>query len=433
MSNWQRVTLLGALALAATQPLNAATDEEVIATLQAQIVALSQRLDQAEARSRLNQSETQSRLDKIEALGLDQIKARAQIYERTYAAQQIAASSDLPSSSSWTDRIQLNGDMRYRHETIDAENSSERNRQRIRARTHLKARVNDSVTVGFGLATGGDDPVSSNQTLGNGLSSKSVRIDLAYFDWTTPVEGLSVIGGKFENPFRRAGSNGLLWDSDLRPEGAALTFNRGALTATVVGLWTEESATEDDTFALASQLDWRHALGDDVGLLAGIGYYNFVDVKGEPALFDRNPRGNSVDAAGNYLFGFEEVEAFAELSFNIAELPVTLFADYVRNLDAGDFDTGYAIGGKISLRAGSRPLQLAYIYQDLEADAVLGLLTDSDFVGGGTDGKGHILKIGYPLTDKISLRGTLFLNERDGNLGTEEDYDRLQLDVSFKY
>ena len=39
---------------------------------------------------------------------------------------------------------------------------------RIRARTELSARINDAVTVGFGLATGGDDPVSTNQTLGDG-------------------------------------------------------------------------------------------------------------------------------------------------------------------------------------------------------------------------------------------------------------------------
>ena len=407
MSKWHLATLLGALALAVAQPLNAATDDAIIASLQAQIAALTQRLDRLESHSK--------------------------IPERSYTAPQIAASSDQPSTANWTDRIQLKGDMRYRHEVIDAENSSERHRQRIRARTELKAQVNDAVSVGFGLATGGDDPVSTNQTLGNGLSSKSVRIDLAYFDWVTPIEGLTVTGGKFENPFRRAGGNGLLWDSDLRPEGGAIIFNRGALTATAVALWTEESSNDDDSFVLASQFGWRQALGDDVRLLAGVGYYNFVDTKGEPVFFDGDPRGNSVDAFGNYLFGFEEIEAFAELSFNVADLPVTLFADYVRNLDAGDFDTGYAIGGKIKLRAGSRPLQLSYIYQDLEADAVLGLLTDSDFVGGGTDGKGHILKVGYALTNKISLRGTLFLNERGGNLGTEEDYDRLQLDVSFKY
>ncbi|MFB3103355.1 MAG: hypothetical protein ACE1ZA_00380, partial [Pseudomonadales bacterium] len=64
---------------------------------------------------------------------------------------------------------------------------------------------------------------------------------------------------------------------------------------------------------------------------------------------------------------------------------------------------------------------------------VLGIVTDSDFIGGGTDGTGHILRGSYGVSNKISLNGTLFINERGGDLGIEEDYDRLQLDVSFKY
>ncbi len=82
---------------------------------------------------------------------------------------------------------------------------------------------------------------------------------------------------------------------------------------------------------------------------------------------------------------------------------------------------------------GTHPWQLEYLYQELEADAVLGTLTDSDFIGGGTDGTGHIIKGSYDLTSKISLKGTLFLNKRGGGLGIEEDYDRFMLDISFKY
>ena len=61
------------------------------------------------------------------------------------------------------------------------------------------------------------------------------------------------------------------------------------------------------------------------------------------------------------------------------------------------------------------------------------MFTDSDFSGGGTDGTGHIFRGSYGLTRNVSLGGTLFINERGGNLGTKEDYNRLQLDVEFKY
>lgn len=401
----QITSLLGLLAIFSVQPLRAESTEDVIAALQEQVSALTQRLEKLEQRSRVPQ--------------------------RDYAIPQIKSVSTV--TPNWADRIKLQGDFRFRHEVIDSDNSSQRHRQRIRARPELKAIVSDNVSVGFGLATGSADPISSNQTLGDGLSSKSIRLDLAYVDWATQLNGLNVTAGKFRNPIRRVGGNGLLWDNDLRPEGTSLSYTRGPFSAAAIGLWVDESAQDDDSFVLGGQLAWAQPLNSSVNLLAGAGYFNFADVKGEPVFFDGDPRGNSVDAAGNYLNGYEELELFAELTFYLADVPVTLSADYVQNLAADDFDTGYALGGKISLNTGNGSLQLSYIYQDLEADAVLGKLTDSDFIGGGTDGKGHILRAGYSLTEQIRLNGTLFLNERGGDLGGEEDYQRLQLDILFEY
>ncbi|MCK5325323.1 MAG: putative porin, partial [Woeseiaceae bacterium] len=94
----------------------------------------------------------------------------------------------------WSDRIRLDGDFRYRYESIDAEGSSTRRRNRIRARSNIRADMADNVEVGFGLATGGDDPVSANQTLGAGGSSKEASLNLAYADWEA-LDGLHMIGG----------------------------------------------------------------------------------------------------------------------------------------------------------------------------------------------------------------------------------------------
>ena len=370
----------------------------------------------------------QTELDALRAR-LDRLESDRKVPEVAY---QVPATGTAPAAASWTEQIRLKGDFRYRHETIDAESASKRHRQRIRARPAIIADLSDELEVGFGIATGSDDPISTNQTLGDGFSSKSVALDLAYFSWDTPVEGLNWTAGKFKNPLHRTGDNGLLWDSDLRPEGTNLTYKNGPFSATALGLWASESSG-DDTFVLGGQGMWKAEIGSDTQLLVGAGYYDFSDTKGRPVLYDGDPRGNSVDAAGNYLYGYEELEIFTELSLNIADIPTRLFANYVQNLDADDYDTGYAVGGTMMFGQGSRPWDLTYIYQDLEADAVLGLFTDSDFIGGGTDGTGHIFRGSYGLTRNVSLGGTLFINERGGNLGTKEDYNRLQLDVEFKY
>jgi len=388
-------TLIPVSALAASQ-------DQVIAELQAQVAALTERLNSLEA--------------------------KPSVPVRDYAPPAVTASSTSPS---WTDRITLKGDFRYRHEYIDAQGADDRNRQRIRARPELKAQILDTVDVGFGLATGSGDPVSSNQTLGDGSSSKDINLDLAYVNWQTPIEGTNLIAGKFKNPIHRAGGNGLLWDSDLRPEGSAFTYQRGSWFATGVMLWAEEDSGNDDSLVWSGQAGWKNDF-DNVNLLLGLGFTHF-DAKGKPVPFDGDPRGNSVDALNNYLYDYQELELFAEARFSVADIPTMLFVDLVQNQDADNNDTGFAIGGTMKFQHKDHPWQVGYTYQDLQADAVFALWTDSDFIGGGTDGKGHIFRGSYSVTKAIALGSTLFINERGGDVGPWEDYNRLMLDVSFKY
>lgn len=409
MNNWWTVVcaiLWGGSFFLVSSQLHAATDDDVIAALQAQVAELSARLEAIESRSRIR--------------------------EETYEVP--ATGTVARSEPSWSDRIRLKGDFRYRHESIDAEFAdNNRHRNRIRARPAIVADITDTVEVGFGIATGSDDPVSTNQTLGDSFSSKPVNLDLAYFDWSTPLEGLNVVGGKYKNPLHRAGGNGLIWDSDLRPEGLLASYRRGGLN--VIGLvnWVTESSSKDN-LAFGGQVGWSTPIGETSKVLIGAGYYDLSSVQGRQVPFDGDPRGNSVDLANNYLHGYEELELFGEFSFSIGDRPTTLFANYVENLDAPELDQGWAIGGAMKFQHGNRPWQLAYAYQDLEADAVFAMFTDSDFIGGGTDGKGHIFRGSYTLTKNVSLGGTLFINERGKDqTGVAEDYNRLMLDVEFKY
>ena len=78
---------------------------------------------------------------------------------------------------------------------------------------------------------------------------------------------------------------------------------------------------------------------------------------------------------------------------------------------------------------------MAYQYQDLEKDAILGLTSDSDFAGGGTDGKGHRLSGAYGLNKRWKVGFTWFIDNEagEGNLESPLSYDRIQIDTSFKY
>jgi hypothetical protein len=76
---------------------------------------------------------------------------------------------------------------------------------------------------------------------------------------------------------------------------------------------------------------------------------------------------------------------------------------------------------------------LGWSYQRLEADAVFGGLSDSDFIGGGTDGSGHIFQASYPMSKQVKIQGTLFINQTGIESDSEDGYSRLMLDISYKY
>ncbi|MCZ6830037.1 MAG: putative porin [Gammaproteobacteria bacterium] len=415
--------VIGAAVIAASSAATAAVSDAEFAEMRAEFAALAQRLNALEVEN--------ARLKDAKEQTLRDVRINP---------EQVAMVGESKSAASWTDRIKIRGDFRYRYESIDVQDDPARDRNRIRARAVIVAQLEDHVEVGLGFATGGDEPTSSNQTLGGGGSTKDLRLDLAYFNWAA-VDNLNVIGGKFKNIWYRPQKHGLIWDGDYNPEGIAATFSSGVFFASAGGAWLESDRKKSNTeFSWGTQAGFKGALGG-AALVAGVGYYDMDTAGGEP--FFGGPSdffGNSFtceDFVNNlgcsYVYDYKEIEVFADASMNIAELPVSVFADYVVNDDADENDTGYAVGLKLGKAKSKGSWEVAYIWQDLEADAVLGLLTDSDFGGGGTDAKGHVFKAGYAINQAWKLKLTYFKLKIDGNQGDERDFDRIMLDTVFKY
>lgn len=341
-----------------------------------------------------------------------------------------------PSAAAWADKIALQGDLRYRYENIDQETAeSDRNRQRIRARAAIVAKPQDKLEVGFGLSTSQDgDPISGNQTIGEGGSRKDIYLDLAYFTWTA-LPGLNITGGKFKNFLYRPGKHALLWDSDWNPEGFGVTYTQGPFFGSVIGTWLESDSNNTEEFTYGAQVGASAPLTDDVKLTGGVGYYNF-NTAGKGTFYGADTAfgDNSFDPLTNqYLYDYQEIELFADLGFKLGSLPASIFADYVKNTDADEYDTGWAAGLLVGAAKAKGTWEASYAYQELDPDAVFGALTDADFGGGGTDNKGHVLRGAYALSDKWNLAMSYFINTIDQNTGTEQDYNRLQLDMNLRY
>jgi hypothetical protein len=333
---------------------------------------------------------------------------------------------------SWTDRIKLKGDLRLRYESIDEEDGRNLDRMRLRARFGLDAEIQDGLKIVFQLATGGDNPISSNQTLDGSFSTKDIGVDLAYVDWRVN-DVVTVNAGKMKNPIFRAAKAPLIWDGDLNPEGIAAKFSSEIFFATAAAFLVDERSDEVDSLLYAAQAGVKVDLGDFGKLTAGIGYFGYTNTVGQERFYNARPRGNSVDANGNHLYKYKNIEVFGELDTDVNDWALKLYTQYTQNGEVSVQDTAYSFGAVLGSVKKKGDMEFIWLYQDIEADALISAFSDSDFGGGGTDSKGHIFRAKYGLYEKIALGGTFFLNEVDRFQGTEHDYNRVQIDLEFKF
>ncbi len=91
-----------------------------------------------------------------------------------------------------------------------------------------------------------------------------------------------------------------------------------------------------------------------------------------------------------------------------------------------------------SVRWSARPAtpktwEAGLFYQEIDKDALFGQLVDSDFGDGKTDTEGWVFKAGYAPVKNFTMNATYFMNTLNKDVGTELDYDRLQLDLNYKF
>jgi hypothetical protein len=388
-------------------------------------------------------ADMQARIEQLEA---QQKKVIAEEVSKAVEKKQVSA---LPDSIKWVEKVKISGDFRYRYDNIDAESGGEWtkgvNRNRIRARLNIIGKVNDEVDLGFRIASGSADPVSTNQDLENSFSSKDIWLDRAYFDWHPDMfTGFSFIGGKIPNPFYTAGDNQLIWDADLNPEGLAVKYEKAMNDNCTFylnggGFWVDEdpsSSSKTDTSLWGIQSYIKQKFEDSSHLIGGISYYDYGNLENQPDLSSRWGSskwfGNNVNAAGTgYATDFDILEVFGEYGFKLNEMPVVVFGSYVDNLAANKQDKGWLVGCSLNKAKDPGSWALSYNYRDLEEDAVVGQFSESDFIGGGTDGKGHVFSGQYQIAKNLQAALTYYLNTIKNS--DDDSYRRLQADLILKF
>ena len=316
-----------------------------------------------------------------------------------------------------------------------------RNRYRYRARLGINAQLSDQVFMGIVLASGNDDgAVSTNETLGDYFNKDPIWIDKAYLRYQ-PLEGVTLTGGRMPNPFY---STDMVWDTDINPEGVALTvrhdFGFAELFSTSAYMPLQERELDDeDRYLAATQFGAEMDLGETISVKAAVAYYAFANIQSR-----RNPPQGSriydytappVLARGNSIFNMRTdgtttlaglASDFDVLNINghvdytgFEGLRVRVIGDFAKNLaydrsqiellqaeasvPSGDiaWQARVDFGTLSTGRRGDWMVSAAYKY--IETDAVLDIFTDSDFGLGGTDLEGFILEGEYGVADSATL------------------------------
>lgn len=365
---------------------------------------------------------------------------------------------------SWVKKITFKGDLRLRFQHDDQEgsamnNEDTRDRLRYRYRIGVFANVTDTTTVGFGIASGGDDPRSTNETWDDTFETKNANIDYAFVEWEAQ-DWLMVKGGKIKGmPFFKVAD--LLWDSDINPEGIHFGFEggndvKGFFNAGyyVLDEWKTSLTDNPNMMVIQPGIKWKFGDGH---LKVGVAYYMFDNLQGYPYLehtaetntigdIDKNLDG-TIDEDEEDLLLYEYDSYAVDLDFGYkfdGAVPYFgIFANYVSNDDPSSENTGNLYGihfGHKKVKERGHWLVKA-LFRSLERDAFLDTFPDSNAFDGRTGVEGPELIVEFGLAKNVIFGIDYYDMEdiREVPVGEtpvdylEKDKSVLQLDLIWKF
>ncbi len=291
-------------------------------------------------------------------------------------------------------RIKFSGDFRIRNQWQDTGNN-DRDRERIRYRLNGLVKPFKDFEIGFGFASGGSDPRSTNVTLGDTFDTKDIRLDHVYAEYFFK-DGVSIWAGKYKDIYKSLWEVcDLLWDDDLRPEGAGMRLRFGGdnfKSFFNFGMFIlDELKSKADPRMFYFEPGISFDFSKKVSLSGAISYYYTENVKGNVLNYSS---GTNTLEDGVLKYDYNSIEPILSLEFkNISNLIhyASIFGEYVYNPDPQCNNSGYLIGFKFGDKRINdfKKWQAKYMYRRLEKDAWLDVFPDSDSFGGKTGIRGH--------------------------------------------
>lgn len=342
----------------------------------------------------------------------------------------------------WVQKTKFKGDLRLRYQDQRRKGKNDRHRGRYRFRLGLESEITDDILVAAGIATGGSDPRSTNQTFTNAFETPDVRMDYAYAKYS-PLSYVDIYGGKMKRKPVLWAPSDLMWDGDINPEGAAVAASH-KLSKHLdgffnTGFWVldESSSDSSDPYLKYVQPGLVFGLGNGIKLKTALTYYMFENV--QQSTLDNSAGTNTLDVNGGLATGFRTLHPAAEMSvkepFDGIVNYASLFGEYATNLD-DDFVSetdAWVIGMKFGDKKVKKPgqWQFKYMFKRMEMDAFPDIFADSDHFDGDTNTRGHEWIFNYAVAKNVVLG--LDYYRTNTILGSDTPEHLIQTDIVIKF
>lgn len=356
--------------------------------------------------------------------------------------------------------VKVSGDLRLRQESFIAGSPGNRGRSRQRYRLRLGAELplNERLKAKVRLASGTGEQISTNQSFDNLSSQNALWIDTAMLEYK-PLSLLRLQGGRMSNPLWTTQSSEAVWDGDFTPMGFGESFEKPIGPVSVFANALQMAADEDagnqgDQWLFSAQLGAEFRLPFESRFRLAGAIHEWVNESTTTRTAAQGTFGQAAIQNGNrrYASGvlqneFRVREITGELSFHLARLPVRLQGTLIRNTAALDAfnapkkaDKGSQIGAILGNTAARGSWEAAYFLKDVETDATVADVADSDFGNGGTGRKGAVMWFAYGVEDYATASVKYFVTELEDEalppgaaVGRPNDLNRLQVDFAVKF
>jgi len=361
---------------------------------------------------------------------------------------------DLKKEKNILDMFSLNGKIKTRYEfekkaKIDRSGHDTRHRGVFEAKLGFVFRPVDYFKAGFGLASGAETPVSSNETMKGQASSKPIFLDLAYIEVHPYYKWISLLTGKFRNPLFKAGGSQMVWDNDVNPEGAALSFKYDFGQFNLFGsgalhILEEFKVEPDDPFMAVLQLGAGLNISG-VKFNVAVSYSDTINLEkkltqsraGSDTDYSYS-YSNSVSLDDKYVYDYNVLGVDADFSYTAHKyFMITLFGQFYSNV-AKDVEERYAYiyGIKISSEKMKKPGDYCFEFRSrhVDRDAYLDSFTDGTFYYGRTGIVSYDLAVKAAIWNDVTfdvLYSRQMLKTTDGVYNQPIDSVQLNFEVKF--